>query len=121
MAGVKGGKLEASTLIEVLIAMVIILVIFSIGITLFNNVLSSGVSLKKIEVQQQLSNLSTSVADKGYIVSDEVILDSITYLFSSTPLENKRMELLEIKAVQQGRVIGKVKRLYQVKTRNEEN
>ena len=121
MVKLKGGKLHGSTLIEVLIAMVIIMVIFSLALTIFNNVLSGGLSYKKLGVHYKLIYLSKSVADKGYLEQDEFLLDSVSYSFNSKPKPEIAvgMEQLEINATKDKKLIGSIKILYRIKTKHE--
>jgi hypothetical protein len=104
-------KVPASTLIEVLIAMVIIMVVFVISIKVFNNVLYSGVSLKKLQVQNQLNVLSKEVKRQGYVPEQAMVIDSVTYeyLVEDTAIG---LSQLEIKATAQGKTIGEVRCLF---------
>jgi hypothetical protein len=104
----------ASTLIEVLIAMVIIMVVFVISIKVFNNVLYSGVSLKKLRIQNQLNILSKDVKRQGHVPEQVVVIDSVTYEYL---VEDADMGLsrLEIKANENGKSLGSTKCLFQPK------
>ena len=121
MVKLKGGKIHGSTLIEVLIAMVIIMVIFSLALTIFNNVLAGGLSYKKLDVHYKLIYLSKSVADKGYLEQDELVLDSVSYSFKSKPKPeiSVGMEQLEINATRNKQLIGSIKILYRIKIPHE--
>lgn len=121
MAELKRGKLEASTLIEVLIAMVIIMVIFAIAIALFNNVLSGGVSLKKLSVQNELNVLAKEVETKGYVEKETLSIDGIIYKFSRQETAHPGLCRLEIKAFREAELLGSLKILYREKENDEEN
>jgi len=112
-------RLEASTLIEVLIAMVIIMVVFTLGIQIFNNVLYSSPSPKKIQAQQQLDAFAKDVKRLGYIEEPEVMVDSILYRFSIDSNDTPGLKHLEIKAAQQDIQLGQIHVLYQSKPHEE--
>ncbi|KQR70895.1 type II secretion system protein [Pedobacter sp. Leaf176] len=121
MAELKKGKLEASTLIEVLIAMVIIMVLFALAIGLFNNVLSGGVSLKKLSVQNELNVLAKEVEAKGYIEKEVLLVDSVIYNFSRQETAHPGLSRLEIKAFRRAELLGSLKILYREKENEEKN
>ncbi|SES20198.1 PulJ/GspJ family protein [Pedobacter rhizosphaerae] len=114
-------KIPASTVIEVLIAMVIILVVFAIAMGLFSNVLSSGVSYRKVQAQNQLQVLSQEVINKGYVENTAVVVDSIDYQLSTETTENPSLSSLKIKASQHGKLLGEVKCLFKTKEGTNEN
>ena len=58
MAGRKltlNAKLKASTIMEVLIAMITIIVVFGIAMAVYSNILRSSLSVKKIQAQSVLA------------------------------------------------------------------
>lgn len=112
MAKLVNKKIQASTLIEVLIAMVIIMVVFAIAMKLFSNVMSSGISYSKVQVQNQLKILSEEVRQKGYVPQTNLKVDSIDYQFETKPSEVAGIAQLEIKASQHTRELGSIKCLF---------
>ena len=50
-------KVQASTLVEVLVAMVTIVVVFGIAMMIYSNVMRSSVSVKKVRAQSILNGL----------------------------------------------------------------
>ncbi|MDN3588087.1 type II secretion system protein [Pedobacter aquatilis] len=118
MAGLKNKKLEGSTLIEVLVAMVIIMVICSIAMVVFNNVLSGGVSFKKVTAQNQINVWMKSIEDSGEFEEETVWLDSVEYRMSIKPSDFPLINVLEIKAYQRGKPIAALKKYVQLKTEN---
>lgn len=112
---VKLVKLEGSTLIEVLIAMVIIMIVFTLGIQIFNNVLYSSPSLKKIQVQQQLETFSKEVKQLGYLKQSEEMVDSVRYQFNLDSNATPGIVHLEIIASQHGKQLGEIQLLYKSK------
>lgn len=120
MAKLINKKLEASTLIEVLIAMVIIMVVFGIAIQVFSNILHTGVSYKKLQVQNQLQLLSEQVKQKGYLAEETVKIDSVNYQLSTEPSEVAGIAKLEIKANLNGTNLGGIKCLYKEQIKHED-
>lgn len=120
MAKLINKKLAASTLIEVLIAMVIIMVIFSIAIQVFSNVLNTGVSYKKLQVQNQLQLLSEQVRQKGYVEEESLKIDSVNYQLSTEPSDVAGITKLEIKAKLNGTNLGSIKCLFKEQAKREE-
>lgn len=112
MAKLANRKVVASTLMEVLIAMTIIMIVFVISIQVFNNVLNSGVSLKKLEVQNQLNLLKDDIKRKGYISESSLIIDSVNYECQTQETDVANVVLLEIKASQGGNLMGSTKCLF---------
>lgn len=121
MAKLINKKLEGSTLIEVLIAMVIIMIVFAIALKVFGNVMSTGVSFKKIQAQNQLHQLSEQVKRNGYIEESAIKIDSVNYQLLAAPSEIAGISKLEIKASQNGANLGSIKCLFKEKIKHEEN
>lgn len=109
MAQLMFKRLPAATLIEVLIAMVIIMVVFTLSIKVFNNVMASGGSYKKLDVHCQLSRLAQQAQQKGSVANEMLAIDSVQYLYTihSGPLPE--VSVLEIKAIENGKQLGTVK------------
>jgi len=59
MAGSKigKGKVEAATILEVVVALVILVIISGIALTVFGNVVRSSISVKKIKAEAALQDL----------------------------------------------------------------
>ncbi len=114
MGKLKGKKLAGSTLIEVLIAMVIIMVVFSIAMGLFTNVLSGGVSYPKVRAINQMELLKNEVIQNKNVEQDHVIIDSVDYTFTSKNSGLSGIAILEIKAAQRGKLLGSLRCLYPI-------
>ncbi|MBO9675425.1 MAG: hypothetical protein J7577_18395 [Sphingobacteriaceae bacterium] len=121
MAKLKGKQLEASTLIEVLIAMVIIMVVFSMAIGLFSNVLSGGVSMRKVQIGQQMETLRMQVVESGSIGQENLRVDSVEYKISIVKQVAPAMQLLEIKANDHGTPAGNIRFLLKMNDESKEN
>ncbi|MBB6502650.1 type II secretion system protein [Pedobacter cryoconitis] len=112
-------KVQASTLIEVLIAMVIIMIVFTLGIRIFNNVLYSSPASKKIQVQQQLDVFSKAVQQKGYLEQPEMVVDSVHYKFTVDSNSASGLKHIEIIASQHDQQLGHTDVLYKSKSHEE--
>ena len=121
MAKLANKKIQASTLIEVLIAMVIIMVVFAIAMKLFSNVMSSGVSYRKVQVQNQLQILSEEVKQKGYVPQATLKVDSVDYQFETKASDVAGIAQLEIKASMNKRELGSIKCLFKEGEKHEED
>ncbi|MFC1226722.1 hypothetical protein ACFE6N_23160 [Pedobacter sp. BG31] len=121
MAKLKSKQLEASTLIEVLIAMVIIMVVFSMAMGLFSNVLSSGVSMRKVQIGQQLETLRLQVIKSGSVEQENLQLDSVDYKINVVKQASSAMHIVEIKAAEHGTPAGHIRFLLKMKDENKEN
>ena len=109
MVGMIRKRITASTLLEVLIAMVIIMAVFTIAIKVFNNVMASGISFKKVRVHGQLDVLATEARQNGVIGDREIAIDSIVYSYSIYPSGIENLSQLEIKATENGKLLESIK------------
>ncbi len=115
MAKLMNKKLAGSSLIEVLIAMVIIMVVFAIAMRVFVNVMNTGISFKKIQVQNQLNLLSKKVQFEGYFTESHVLIDSVDYFIKADSSATPGFAKLSIKASQQNQLLGEMKCLFKPK------
>lgn len=95
-------KITASTLIEVIVAMVVLAIAFSIGIMIYFNILSSSGSYRAFETTLLLKQVAAETThNKSYI--DELIeLENLTIQKSVSPYNgSKKVYLLELHAVDQ--------------------
>jgi Tfp pilus assembly protein PilE len=73
MAGKKisiGKKVRASSILEVLISMVVILIVFSIAMAIYTNVLKLSLSIKKIRAQAALQDILIKSEYQGKLSDD---------------------------------------------------
>ncbi|WP_443946641.1 PilW family protein [Pedobacter sp. AW1-32] len=113
MAKVMREKIESSTLIEVLIAMVIIMVIFSVAMGLFSNVIGSSTSYTKVKAQNQMEVLADEIRTLGYVKENSISIDSVDYQIEDDENAVNGLKKIKIKASQQGRSLGSVQCLIQ--------
>lgn len=111
-------KVAASTVIEVLVAMVIIMTVFTFAIRIFANVIGSSVSFKKIQTQQQLQLFAEEAKEQGFITNASSLKDNITYQYECDTSILNGFAKLRIKAVQSGEFLGVIYCYYQLKERN---
>lgn len=78
-------KLKSSTLIEVLIAMIILLCVFGIGMMVFANLDRSSSNLQSRAVREQLRSVAEQYG-QGQLQTDEVEIDSVLYFIEQEPL-----------------------------------
>ena len=69
-------RAKASSILEVLISMVIILIVFGIAMMISANLLRSSLSIKKINAQAVLSKLMIKIESKAYLTNKTFKLDS---------------------------------------------
>lgn len=115
MAQLINKKVQASSLIEVLIAMVIILLVFAIAMRIFGNVMQTGVSFRSISINSQLDVFEKEIAERGYLEKEVVDVDRISYHFEMKDEGNSKIKPIKITAMQYGRVLGSRKLLIDVK------
>jgi Tfp pilus assembly protein PilV len=114
-------KVEGSTIIEALIAMVIIMIVFAMAITLFGNIMNTSVSIKKIQVQNQLDLLCKQVQKDGYVKDDQLSIDSVDYEFLTDTSSAAGISRLVIKATHNEQLFGTIKSLFKIKEETDEN
>lgn len=112
-------RLEGSTLMEVLIAMVIIVVVFTIAMQVFSNVMRTSVSSTKIKVENQMRAIAEEIKVKGHGEDETRILDSVRYELKIVPT-NEGLSQLEMSATQGERKIATYRCLF-INKSNEEN
>lgn len=112
MAKLISNKVNASTLLEVIVAMVIIMVVFVIATGIYTNVIKSSPSIK----QQQARALAAGIIQQSKIDHDwtesQVQVDSITLQKEVLPYEGYvDLILIKVTAKEQGKEIGVVKQI----------
>ncbi|WP_146198828.1 hypothetical protein [Pararcticibacter amylolyticus] len=105
-------KIEASTLVEVLIAMVIIVAVFGVAIGIYTNVTQSGYSVSTTQSQQQMRK----IADESILNHDwedqELMEDSIIYRKTVSAWPGYQdLVLIEVQALQNEKVLGKLRQV----------
>ncbi len=102
-------RITASSLIEVLVALLIIMIVFAIASKIYLNSFIQVPSYTKIAVNQQLDDLMLKAKAGTISTADSISIDSITYHFRLTATAyTDSLNNLEITAKQQQKIIGKL-------------
>lgn len=109
MAGLANKRLDGSTLVEVLIALVIIMVVFTIATAVFSNVLSGGVSMRQIQANTQMEKLRLHFQDSTVVDQQNLSIDSIKYQVVFMDSASAGLTLVEISATDHEKSVGKIK------------
>lgn len=112
MAKLRSKQVKASTLLEVIIAMVIILVVFSLAIGIYNNVLSATTPVKQQQAKAITEQvIRQSINEKNWN-DEEHMQDSIGIKKMVLPYEKYTdLLLITVTASEQGKQIGQSTRI----------
>lgn len=106
------GKLRASTLLEVIVAMVVILIVFVLGTGIYANVIRSSPSVKQQRIKALMSGLIQQSIDQGNWQDEVITVDSIAFQKTVAAYQNYAdLLLVTVVAVEQGNEVGKAKRI----------
>lgn len=114
------GRLKAATLMEVIIAMVVILIVFALAMGIYANIVRSSPTLKVQQWRSTATALMEEYVNAKNWKEETVEIDSLTYqkkVESSTAYPE--LQQISISVTEHGTVIGTVKRL--VKNTSDEN
>lgn len=92
--------LKGSTLIETLVAMIIVMLAFGIGLMIYLNVIQSSGAQQKLNAQLQINKVAIETKDKNLFVDGEYTLENLKIvktLRAYSP-ESERLKLLKIEA-----------------------
>ncbi|SDN35028.1 hypothetical protein SAMN05421820_107152 [Pedobacter steynii] len=108
----KPGTLKASTLLEVIVAMVIIMIVFVLATGIFTKVIGSSASVK----QQQVRSLSSGIIQESLTQhnwTDETVkIDSIVFQKTVLPYgTDPDLLQISVSAIEHGKEIGKSRRI----------
>jgi len=117
------GKVKASSLAETVVALVIIMTSFGIGMMIFFNVTSSTNSYNKINAYFVAKNLLIESVEKENFVDNEYDFENFTITKRIKPystLENLKILSVEVLSKRTGKIIMELKQLViiEVKTTN---
>ena len=112
MAGVIKGKLRASTLVEVLVSMVIILGVFAIAMGIYIKITGSGFSLTQKQVQQQMQSIIQQSREEADFTDAVVKLDDTEY-HKRVSRYGQYHDLynVQVEAIQNGVKVGSLKQV----------
>jgi Tfp pilus assembly protein PilV len=89
------GKLKGSTIIEVLVAMVIILACSSLATVIYLNVLQSQNSAEKLKAFRILKQFQQETESKGNFINEETEADAFTVKKECRPYQGN-MQLIQL-------------------------
>ena len=113
------GKIKASTLLEVIVAMVVILIVFVLATGIYANVMRSSPSVKQQRVKAIISGLIAESIAAGNWKDEVIAIDSMAFQKTVTPYQAyPDLRLVQVVAIEQGKEISVVKRV--VKMREDE-
>lgn len=112
MAKLTSHKVKASTLLEVIVAMVVIMVVFVIATGIYTNIIKSSPSIK----QQQGRALASGLIEQSKLEHDwtekSLLVDSIALQKEVVPYQDySDLLLITVTAKERGREIGRVKQI----------
>ncbi|PTT01385.1 hypothetical protein DBR11_07495 [Pedobacter sp. HMWF019] len=112
MAQLKGKHLRASTLLEVIVAMVVILAVFTLAIGIYTNVTRSSPSFR----QQYLRKISEDVIKESINSKnwkdEELVVDSVILKKQIKALDGYTdLVVIEVSASEYGKEACKIKRI----------
>lgn len=112
MAKLNPNQVKASTLLEVIIAMVIILVVFSLAIGIYNNVLSATAPVKQKQAEAMTEQVIRQSINERNWNDEEHLQDSIALKKTVVAYEKyPDLLLITVTASEQGKQIGQSTRI----------
>ena len=114
-------KISASTLVEVLVAMLIIMIVFAIASKIYLNSFLQVPSYTKLRVEQELENQLQQIQTGEMIPMEDVIIDGVIYQSLISDSQFEGLKVIEIKALQEEKVVSKIKGLAVIPHTNEED
>lgn len=92
-------KIKAATLIESLIAMVIVMLCFGIAITVYVNVISSGNQAQKLRSRLLLKKIAVETKQSRVFLDEKITLDEVVVQKKITPYNGmKNLVQMNLKA-----------------------
>lgn len=100
------GKVSASTLLEVIVAMVVILIVFVLSTGIYTNVMRSSPSLRQQRIKSLAAGLiQQSIAECNWN-DDVVAIDSLHFQKTLSPYQGYTdLKLLQVVVVEQGKEV----------------
>ncbi|PYF76657.1 PulJ/GspJ family protein [Pedobacter nutrimenti] len=121
MAALNKHQVRASTLPEVIIAMVVILIVFVIAIQIYNNVLHASPSLHEQLVRGLAENyMEKSITEKSY-EQEDVMIDSLEFRREVLPFKGYQdVFIMKVNVFQSGKTMGSFQRVFGKKGNGDE-
>lgn len=108
-------KLKAATLIESLVAMVIIMLCFGVSAMIYINVLNGGNYRLKLNAHARLSEIAIESKNKKNFIDREIAGEKLDVKVSFSSYKGSELSLMHIAAYdKQGKLIGTRKEIISV-------
>ena len=111
----KKTKLKASSLIELIIAMVIITIVMMLGFTIFLNLKYSSISMTKIKAKELAEQQCSYIREQGVFLNDDTQKDAFLITTTSKDYNSEVMEVSVIVKSPEGRVFHELHELIRIK------
>lgn len=98
--GRENNKLKGSTLVETLVAMIIVMLAFGIGLLIYLNVIQSSGAQQKLNAQLQMNKIAIETKDKNLFVDEEDTTGTMKIIKTIQPYSagSDKLKLLKIEA-----------------------
>lgn len=108
--------MAASTLLEVLVSLVIILTVFTISMVIFTNVVTSGFSLNRQRIYSKMENIITeSVSTEDY-ENKEIAMEGTFYQKTVKAYPDAaELMMIHVQAWENGVSVGSITRLVRIR------
>ena len=107
-------RIRGSTLIETLVAMIIVMLAFGIGLMIYLNVIQSSGAQQKVNAQLQMNKIAIETKDKNLFTDVEDSTETMKIIKTIQPYSvgSEKLKLLKIEAFDgSGKKIGERKEL----------
>ncbi|MNV84118.1 hypothetical protein D3C71_1779740 [compost metagenome] len=112
MAKLKKSKVRASTLLEVIVAMVIILIVFVMATGIFTNVIGSAPSVRQLQIRSIGSAIIQESLYQRNWNNETIQVDSIIFQKTVAPYQDSPNLLqINVVALERGKELGKLSHL----------
>ncbi len=122
MAKLNPHQLKASTLLEVIVAMVIIMIVFALAMGIYTGIVRSSPAFRQQQIRAKTENVIwQSIADGNW--QDELLQsDSLNLQKTVTPYEEMPdLWLITVKAIEDGKEVGVSRRVVKQTANAEQN
>lgn len=115
-------KLKASTLLEVIVAMVVILIVFMLATGIYTNVTGSSPSIKQQRVKALITGLLEKSINDGNWQDEQVVVDSLVLQKTVTPYHGYGdLVLMNIRVMERGKEIERIKQIVKLEQKGEDD
>lgn len=113
-------RVKASTLIEVIISLVIIMIVFVMAIGIFTKITQSGMSVSSVIARNKLNDMLQEAIKTGNYEELSIMEDSISYKQNPEDYPGyPDLLIIKLEAVQNGKLISKMQQIVKKDTDEE--